>query len=210
VLLAALLAIPAVVGIDVVESRRVETPEEQQAVALLCAALAERTLVPASNDCGASSASADRVEVRLFGGPTRVLVSAQRIRGSATTIATAELVRDMPDTWRAELARLIAVLVEPTRAVTVAPTRDISRPTDETTVPVPWILAGASVLSTAGSLLFYGLSQGAESTLESRRYEASEHDALIASAERDRALSAILLGTAMASLAASIVVARLE
>ena len=208
-LLAALLAIPAVVGIDVVESRRVETPEEQQAVALLCAALAERTLVPSSNDCGASSDAMDRVEVRLFGGPTRVLVSAQRIRGSATVIATAELVRDAPDTWRAELARLIAVLVEPTR-VTLAPTRDISRPTDDTPVPVPWILAGASMLSTAGSLLFYALSQGAESTLESRRYEAAEHDALIATAERDRTLSAILLGTAMASLAASIVVARLE
>ena len=208
-LLAALLAIPAVVGIDVVESRRVETPEEQQAVALLCAALAERTLVPSSNDCGASSDAMDRVEVRLFGGPTRVLVSAQRIRGSATVIATAELVRDAPDTWRAELARVIAVLVEPTR-VTLAPTRDISRPTDDTPVPVPWILAGASMLSTAGSLLFYALSQGAESTLESRRYEAAEHDALIATAERDRTLSAILLGTAMASLAASIVVARLE
>lgn len=77
-------------------------------------------------------------------------------------------------------------------------------------MPVPWILAGASVVSTAGSLLFYALGQGAESTLESRRYEAADHDDLIASSERHRALSAILLGTALASLATSIVLARLE
>lgn len=209
-LLAALLAIPAVVGIDVVESRRVETAEEQQAVALLCAALAERTRIPAPDDCGASAGGADRVEVRLFGGPTRVLVSAQRVRDSATVLATAELVRDAPETWRAELARLIAVLVEPARAVTAAPTHDIRPPTEDTSLPLPWILAGASVVSTAGSLVFYALSQGAEGTLESRRYDAEEHEALIAASQRDRALAAVLLGTALASLAASVVVARLE
>lgn len=209
-LLAVLLAIPAVVGIDVVESRRVETAEEQQAVALLCEALAARTHVPSSNDCGASSGGEDRVEVRMFGGPTRVLVSAQRVRASATVIATAELVRGAPETWRAELAHLIAVLVEPASVSSMTPTRRILPPTEETTVPVPWILAGASVVSTAGSVLFYALSQGAESTLESRRYEAADHDDLIASSERNRALSAILLGTALASLATSIALARLE
>lgn len=204
-----LLAIPAVVGLEIVQVRNLPEVVGDQLAEVLCEAMHARTGHRTST-CGGPAITADRVEIRMFGGPTRVLLAARRVVGTTEHAASVELELDRPETWRATAAELLAVVVEAQSAPRPQRLGLTEQHPDAEWGPARWSLVGTGGVAVGLGLAFCVLGAVAQGRLSDGRFVGQEYHSLVDEVERDRHVAVAMIAVGTLSLVALVAIAGLE